>query len=143
MATATVKRLMTLLSNQGLDKQRGTIVSELTNGRTTSVRALTTNEMDYLCKYYEERERLQQNALDKKRKRVIAAIFGLHAKMNKTVSMEYVKGIACRIAKAQDFNKISESRLDSLYNAFRHSQKDLEASTRIVQGYISEQQYYN
>ncbi|WP_156173338.1 hypothetical protein [Chryseobacterium gallinarum] len=137
---ATLKKLMTLLSKEGLLEQRADIIKEWTCGRTTSAKELTPAEITAMCFVLEKDS---QETLDKKRKRVIAAIFGLFNKMNKPATIEYVKGIACRAAKVDSFNKISSTRLDSLYNAFLTAKKDLEYSKRLVEGYIFEQTNYN
>lgn len=140
---ATTKKLMTLLSKQGLAEKRGEIISQFTQGRTTSARALYSHELYSLCNFFELEQKKQDRELDKKRKRVIAAIFSIHEKMNKKVSMEYVKGIACKAAKVKDFNKIPSTRLDSIYNAFVNRSKDLDFAGRMVEGFINDQMCYN
>ncbi|MBL7879450.1 MAG: hypothetical protein JNN23_06265 [Chryseobacterium gambrini] len=137
---ATIKKLMTLMSKAGVADHRAEVIEKFTQGRTSSARQLTGLELESLCQFFETNN---NESLDKKRKRVIAALFGLFNKMNKTVSMEYVKAIACRASKYESFNDIPASRLDSLYNAFLNAQKDLNFAGRLVEGYISEQQYYN
>lgn len=139
---ATHKKLMTLLSQQGVLEQRAEIVNRFTEGRTSSTRELTQREIDDLVFFFEDGAEIQAN-MDKKRKRLIAAIFGVFSKMNKKVSMDYVKGVACQAAKSKSFNQIPEHRLDSLYAAFLKAQKDLNFTSRIVEGYILEQQSYN
>lgn len=140
---ATIRKLMTLLSKQGLTDKRSVIISQFTNGRTTSVKALDQLELDRLCQFFETEQRKLQNDLDKKRKRLIASIFGMYKKMNKSVSIDYVKAIAARATKVERFNDIPSNRLDSLYNAFLYAQKDLNYAGRLVQGYIDEQTNYN
>lgn len=137
---ATLKKLMTLMSKEGVTAQRAEIISAFTHGRTDSAKNLSPNEIDTLCDFY---ERNSNETLNKKRKRVIAAIFGMFKKMNKTVTTEYVKSIACRASKYQRFNDIPSTRLDSLYSAFLNAQKDLNFAGRMIEGYISEQQHYN
>lgn len=137
---ATIKKLMTLMSKAGVADHRAEVIEKFTQGRTTSARQLTRIELESLCQFFETNN---NESLDKKRKRVIAALFGMFKKMNKNVSMEYVKAIACRAARYEAFNDIPASRLDSLYNAFLNAQKDLNFVSRLVEGYISEQQYYN
>lgn len=134
---------MTLLSKQGLTEKRGEIVSNFTHGRTTSVRALYSHEIDSLCNFFELEQKKQDREMDKKRKRVIAVIFGIHEKLNKKVSIQYVKGIACQAAKVDDFNKIPPHRLDTLYAAFLKQEKDLDFSKRYVGGLINEAMCYN
>ncbi|PIF44899.1 hypothetical protein CLU96_1896 [Chryseobacterium sp. 52] len=137
---ATLKKLMTLLSKEGLLDQRADVINLYTGGRTSSAKELTPFEIQALCDTITENS---QHTLDKKRKRVLASIFGLYKKMNKKVSIEYVKGHACRAAKVDDFNKIPASRLDSIYNAFLKAQKDLEYSGRLVEIHNFEQTTYN
>ncbi len=137
---ATQKKLMTLLSMNKLLDQRADIFYEWTEGRTKSATELTAAEIDAICFVLEKDT---ADKLDKKRKRLIAAIFGLFKLMNKTTHIDYVKGIACRAAKANRFNDIPSVRLDSLYNAFVNAQKDLAFSKRIVDGYLNEQIHYN
>jgi len=131
---------MTLLGKQGLLDQRDVIIDNYTGGRTTSAKELFPEEIDNLCSTLEKKG---SENLDKKRKRVIAAIFGLYKLMNRPANMEYVKGHACRAAKAENFNDIPPSRLDSLYNAFLKAQKDLEYTGRLVEGHFFEQKNYN
>lgn len=131
---------MTILNKEGLTEQRGEIITGFTNGRTDSARQLTATEINELCGVLEGNPTI---ALDKKRKRLIAAIFGMFEKMNKQVSMDYVKAIACQAAKVKTFNSIPSTRLDSIYNAFLKAQKDLTFANRIVQNYIDEQTSYN
>nr|DAX96978.1 MAG TPA: Protein of unknown function (DUF1018) [Caudoviricetes sp.] len=135
---ATLKALMTSLSKQGLQEQRGEIIYDFTSGRTSSAKELTASEIDEL--YYElnKRASAKSQELDKKRKRLIAAIFGVFEKMNKKPSIEYVKAIACRAAKEDDFNKIPAERLTSLYNAFLNAQKDLNFAKRLADSLIEE-----
>lgn len=137
---ATLKKLMTLMSKEDVTNQRAEIISAFTHGRTDSAKNLSPNEIDILCDFY---ERNSKELLNKKRKRVIAAIFGMFKKMNKTVTIEYVKAIACTASRYQSFNDIPSTRLDSLYAAFLNAQKDLNFAGRLVEGYISEQQHYN
>lgn len=140
---ATTKKLMTLLSKQGLTNKRATIVSQFTQGRTSSVKALYDFEIDALCNFFEAEQKKQNDELNKKRKRVLAAGFGVYKLMRKNVSIEYIEGMASRMAKAENFNAIPTRRLDSIYNTFLNMQKDLSIGKRIVEGFISEQQNYN
>ena len=140
---ATLKKLMTLLSNEGLVEERAVIIAQFTNGKKTSAKDLDPSELDTLCTFLENETTKQKNDLDKKRKRLIASIFGVFKLANRTVSMEYVKATACRAAKEKNFNQIPPARLDSLYSAFINAQKDLTFSKRLVEGIINEQTSYN
>lgn len=138
---ATLKQLMTILSIQKIsDDERAQLVCSWTKGRTTSARELTPSELGEIVKKLQESDRETDDAW---RKRVMAAIFGFLNKMNKDATPELVKGIACRAAKTNDFNKIPKHRLVSLYNTFINMQKDLEFGKRMVRDFIMESQSYN
>lgn len=129
---ATLKALMTTLSKQGLQEQRGEIIYNFTKGRTSSARDLKLKEINELYRALNKQNPQSYAELDKKKKRLLAAIFGIFEKLGKEVSMEYVKGIACRAARVKDFNKIPSERLNSLYNAFLNAQKDLSFAQRLM-----------
>lgn len=41
--------------------------------------------------------------------------------------MDYIKSVACRAAKGENFNHISTERLTTIYNMFLKRQKDAKA----------------
>ena len=129
---ATLKALMTTLSKQGLQEQRGEIIYNFTKGRTSSARDLKLKEINELYRALNKQNPQSYAELDKKKKRLLAVIFGMFEKMGKEVSMDYVKGIACRAARVKDFNQIPSERLVSLYNAFLNAQKDLSFAQRLM-----------
>ena len=129
---ATLKALMTTLSRQGLQEQRGEIIYNFTKGRTCSARELKPKEINDLCRALNRQNPQGYTELDKKKKRLLAVVFGMFEKMGKEVSMDYVKGIACRAARVKDFNQIPSERLVSLYNAFLNAQKDLSFAQRLM-----------
>lgn len=136
---ATLKGLMTTLSKKGLQEQRSEIIYNFTGGRTSSARELTPTEINRLSEVLKSTNPSQNSAeMDKKRKRLLAAIFGVFKKMNKQPSIEYVKALACRAAKVERFNDIPSERLNSLYNAFIHAQRDLNFSQRVVDGILQD-----
>lgn len=71
---------------------------------------------------------------DRLRKRVIAAIGGWLRLAGQPEGLDRIKGIACRAAQCEDFNKIPNERLRNLYYAFLNKQKD----TKAVEGIASE-----
>ena len=129
---ATLKALMTTLSRQGLQEQRGEIIYNFTKGRTCSARELKPKEINDLCRALNGQNPQGYTELDTKKKRLLAVVFGMFEKMGKEVSMDYVKGIACRAARVKDFNQIPSERLVSLYNAFLNAQKDLSFAQRLM-----------
>ncbi len=136
---ATLKKLMTLLSLEGLTNQRDEIIYQFTGGRTTSARQLQPAELDELCAV------LDKNTLklDQKRKRCIRAQFAVFEMMNKQVTMDYVKACICRRAKVENINEITSGKLDNIYNALLDAQKQLRFSGRLVNAHILESQSYN
>lgn len=137
---ATHKKLMTVLAKTGNLENRHEIVLSFTAGRTYSTKELTEQELEQLS------NKLESDAakkMDKKRKRVLAAIFGMYNKMNAPKSIEFVKGVACRAAGEKNFNDISSHQLDTIYAAFKNAQSKLEFSGRIVENYIEESKNYN
>lgn len=66
----------------------------------------------------EVEKRFGKDNMDVLRKRVIVAITG-YLKANKQQhDIAYVKGVACRVAKCNSFNKISREKLRSIYGTF-------------------------
>lgn len=129
---ATLKALMTFFSKQGIQEQRGEIIYNFTNGRTSSAKDLTPTEINHLSEALKSTAKPNQKDLDKKRKRLIAAIFGVFKIFNQQPTMEYVKGMACRAARKDSFNDIPPAKLVSLYNAFIHAQKDYSFAHRLI-----------
>lgn len=138
---ATLKQLMTILSMQKVsDEDRAQLICSWTKGRTTSARELTPKEMQDIV---DKLQNAEQSNPDVWRKRVMAAIYGFLSKMNKEATPELVKGIACRAAKIEDFNKIPVQRLVSLYTAFTNMQKDLNFAKKMVESFTLDSQSYN
>lgn len=138
---ATIKKLQTIFSQKGMTtEERHEVIYSFTGGRTQSSRELTPTELESLCNALQGK---YSSEMDTKRKRLLAAIFGMFKKMNKETNLTYVKAIACRAAEVKHFNDIPSARLDSLYNAFLNAQKDLDFSRRIISGYIEESKCYN
>lgn len=70
---------------------------------------------------------------DKMRKRVIAAIGGWLRLIGKEgEGIDYIKGIACRAAKVENFNHIPLERLMTIYNMFLKRQKDAKAVNEVA-----------
>lgn len=129
---ATLKGLMTTLSKKGLQEQRSEIIYNFTGGRTSSARDLTPTEINGLSEALKSTAKPNQKDLDKKRKRLLAAIFGVFKMFNQQPTIDYVKGIACRAAKKKNFNDIPHAKLVSLYNAFIHAQRDYSFARRFI-----------
>ncbi|MDE6927686.1 MAG: regulatory protein GemA [Muribaculaceae bacterium] len=90
-----------------------------------SSKDLSNEELTQICDYLNDIINPEDAKRDKMRKRVIAAIGGwlrLIGKGNEGVA--YIKSVACRAAKVENFNHISLDRLTTIYNMFLKRQKD-------------------
>lgn len=122
------------------------IVHNATGGRSRHTSQLQFIEcmelikkLEYQCQWKNMRktvsERIEENGddseeyakLDRKRKGVIKAIFRYMELRCRKVSIEYVKGVACRAAGVERFNQISEASLTRIYAEFCKKQKVLES----------------
>lgn len=70
---------------------------------------------------------------DRMRKRVIAAIGSWLRLIGKEgEGMDYIKGVACRAARVENFNHIPLERLTTIYNMFLKRQKDARAVNEVA-----------
>lgn len=139
------KRLHALFTKLNItDKlQISEIVYGASNKRTIHSSELTFIECRDLITSLEEifkRKRESQSAkidtmrpeapekisLDKKRKGLLKSIFRWFELQGKVVTIDYVKGVACRAAKVDNFNDITSSQLTTLYAEFCRKQRARE-----------------
>lgn len=139
------KRLHALFTKLNItDKlQISEIVYDASNKRTIHSSELTFIECRDLITSLEEifkRKRESQSAkidnmrpeapekisLDKKRKGLLKSIFRWFELQGKVVTIDYVKGVACRAAKVENFNDITSSQLTTLYAEFCRKQRARE-----------------
>lgn len=98
-----------------------------------SSKDLSNEELTQLCDHLNDILNPEDKKRDAARRRVIAAIGGwlkLIGKGNEGV--EYIKNIACRAAKVDNFNHISLERLTTIYNMFLKRQKDAKAVNEVA-----------
>lgn len=89
---------------------------------------LTNEELTQVCDRLNNLLNPADAKRDKMRKRVIAAIGGWLRLIGKgDEGVDYIKGVACRAAKTENFNQISTERLTTIYNMFLKRQKDAKA----------------
>ncbi len=103
----------------------GWIVEGVTGGRTEHTSELTEAEADEVIEQLRTlaeargarcREDSQEG---KARKRLIGAVYGwLERNGRHGATMDYVKEVICRAAKAEEINKIDLATLARLYNYF-------------------------
>ena len=145
LRTADQNRKLWWLAGQlGLDKEAmADVVLEFTEGRTCHTSELTFPECRELTEFLQGtligHDRRDSRAectdqkrdgdpdrvkLDRQRKGVIRAIYRwLELRGVTNASMDYVKGIACRAAKADSFNRISPEALSRVYAEFCRKQE--------------------
>lgn len=101
---------------------------------------LTTDQLGSLCSYLEGlyrssskewKEQEKSRKLDKARKRVLAVIAEYLRITEGTTASHYIKGIACRIAETDNYNKIPFERLQTIYNLFRNKIKMIRRSEEV------------
>ncbi|MDE6037560.1 MAG: hypothetical protein K2G05_04780 [Duncaniella sp.] len=94
---------------------------------------LTNEELTEICDRLNGILNPEDAKRDRMRKRVIAAIGGwlrMIGKENEGVA--YIKSVACRAAKVENFNHISLERLTTIYNMFLKRQKDAKAVNAVA-----------
>lgn len=94
---------------------------------------LTNEELTEICDRLNGILNPEDAKRDRMRKRVIAAIGGwlrMIGKENEGVA--YIKSVACRAAKVENFNHISLDRLTTIYNMFLKRQKDAKAVNAVA-----------
>lgn len=121
---ALIKKFHTLIT-------RGQITNDQKLGMLSaygvgSSRDLSVYELTELCAKLDEIVNPATVEIDKLRKRLIASISGYRRAMGAAPDINEIKAIACRAAEVKSFNKISEQRLRSLYNAFNRQSRDLK-----------------
>ena len=113
---ALIKKFHTLLTRGRIGNEQK--LDMLSAYGVESSKDLTVYELTELCIKLDK-------LVNPLRKRLIAAISSYRQAMGCASSIEEIKGIACRAASAENFNRISNEKLRSLYNAFTHMKNDL------------------
>lgn len=125
------RKLWWLAGQLGLNKEAmANMISDLTMGRTYHSSELSyieaRNLITFLSKTLNPPNSVSsaKTDLDRKRKGVIKAIFRwLELRGISNVSVEYVKGIACRAAGRMQFNTITAGELTRIYAEFCRKQE--------------------
>lgn len=119
---------------ENTEEARKALVFDYSDGKTESLSELYEK---YPRKYQKMRQDLGTqrkkvlDPLDQARKRLIAAIFGNLEQRGITADIAYVKGIACKGAKADRFNDIPLDNLKVLYNRFKNKNLNNELDSLI------------
>ncbi len=93
---------------------------------------LTNGQLTEICDRLNDILNPEDAKRDKMRKRVIAAIGGWLRLIGKEEGVAYIKSVACRAAKTENFNHISLERLTTIYNMFLKRQKDAKAVNEVA-----------
>lgn len=125
-----LKKFHTLCSRLGLDAD--TKLAMIAEYGVESSKDLSNGELTQLCDRLNDILNPGDAKLDKMRKRVLAAIGGWLRLIGKNEGMDYIKGVACRAAGADNFNKIPLERLTTIYNMFLKRQRDAKAVEEVA-----------
>ncbi len=132
-----LRKFHTLCSRLGLTEAEKRAIIE-SFGVESSADIDTHDLIDICASLSRQLEGGKGETMDKLRKQVMAAIGGYLRKIGRESNANIIKGIACRAAGYQSFNKIPAERLRNLYNAFRNKQKDIDSVERIAMEYLAQ-----
>lgn len=132
--TQLIKKFHALLGKAGIGNDEK--LSLLSGYGVESSKDLTVYELTELCGKIDKMANPQAAEADKLRKRLIAAISSYRYAMGCASSIDEIKAIACRAALAENFNRISNEKLRSLYNAFTHMKNDLSKVREMTQEHL-------
>lgn len=102
-----------------------------------SSKDLTIAELRMLCKRLQEMRGEVVKTEDIWRKRVIKVVFDYYESLDKFCNMNIAKATICRAAKTRDINKISVTKLQSLYNAFKYHAQAFKSVTQEAERIIN------
>lgn len=129
--TQLIKKFHVLLGKAKLGNEEKH--SMLSGYGVESTKELTVYELTELCIKVDKMANPATADSDKLRKRLIASISAYRNAMGCVSTIEEIKGIACRAASAQSFNRITDEKLRSLYNAFNNMKKDIAKVREITE----------
>ena len=132
-----IKRFKTLLNEGKID--RNAELAMLSGYGVDSCKDMNAFELLELCNKLQLQINPDLAKLDKLRKRVLASINGwLELTGRTSMSMEYIKTIACRAAEVNEFNRINESSLNSILAEFNRKQKIVKNTIVIKEEIVTE-----
>jgi cell division septum initiation protein DivIVA len=119
-----LKRFHVLLGQLGGDA-RDAKEAILDSFGVQSSRDLDVHDLLDICDNLEMVLDPRKKSSETLRRRLMAAIGGWLRAMNREESAELIKAIACQAARVNEFNKITDERLRSLYYAFNKKTRDM------------------
>ena len=130
-----IKKFHTLLGRLGVDNDGKEAI--LWSYGVGSSRDLSAAQLIEVCNALDMQLNPSLVEMDKLRKRLMAAIGGWLKSIDKEQSVELIKGIACRAAGYEHFNRIPRHRLISLYFAFKKMRNDMVAVEELTMELIT------
>ena len=120
-----IKRFHTLVGRTGI----GSAGKEglLAGYGVESSKDLSVSELIECCNYLDMQLNPKLAELDKARKRLMASIGAWLRAMHVNHDASYIKAVACRAAKRDNFNEIPFEQLRSLYASFNKMKQDLSS----------------
>lgn len=112
--TKLIRRFFAICEVSGTNKEMQTRI--INSYGVESISGLTEEQIEKVCI---ELQRIPNIW----RKRVIASIGGWLSVTHQEKDIDYIKAIACRSSKHDDFNHIPVSRLRDIYNEYLHKQE--------------------
>ena len=131
-ATSNQRRhIYFLLNRLGMNKEVGDeMCPAWTNGRASKLSELQFIDAMHIIRYLNgllqnpsELKNRDTDAMDRKRKGLINAVFSWYELQGKTVKMDYVIGTICKAGGVSNINDLTESDLCRLYAEFCRKQK--------------------
>lgn len=119
-----VKKYHTLCSQLGMTNEDK--LALLSQFGVESSRDLSQHQLIDICGSLsnEMERRYGKESMDALRKRLIKTIGDYLKVVGRASNIAIIKGIACRAAGVEEFNRIPRERLRSLYGAFLNKKKD-------------------
>ena len=113
-----IKQLHTVYGKYGINKERKEAIY-CGYGVESSTELSCDQIQDIINKLNTNLGNNTDPDMDIWRKRVLAVMFKFYGK----VDINYIKSIACRATKTENFNKITKSKLRAIYNEFLNKNK--------------------
>lgn len=114
--TLLIRKFHALLGQCGMDAEDKKEILRLSG--VTSTKDLTYQELNEICAALYGMANPRAVILDKLRKRLIACVGDYLKVMGYESNINTIRVVACKAARVDSFNEISETKLRALYNAF-------------------------
>ena len=117
-----LRRFHTLCTRNGLSiDQKAALIGSY---GVESSKDMTGEQLSEACRLLDEAADPQAARMDRLRRRAMAAIGGWLKIIGQEADAAYIKGVTCRAAGVEHFNRITAGSLTTIYNMFRRKQLD-------------------